>query len=316
MNKFNLAAVLVLTAVSLSAESFTYQTIAVPGATSTNPVGIDNQGQIVGNYTNSTGTYGFIDTSGTFATLPGVSVINVSSNGTLLVSTSTGYATYVNGTYSPLTIPGYAYLPPQYSPPVPITPVAINNSGQLLGDAEFGENEGQFLVTGNQLTLISEQMENSIFTTGLNNQAEAVGTEYIIDHSDPSLDTALGAIYNPSTASWTSLQAPGYEIATVFNAINNLGQIVGSAALDAYPPYPQAVLYSSGVFTYLAVPNSIESQATGINDLGEIVGTEGSQGFLAVPAMNTAVPEPFTGVLSVLGLAVCCVLKTYLRFDR
>lgn len=39
MTQFKLAAVLAMGAISLSAESFTYETIAVPGATSTNPGG-------------------------------------------------------------------------------------------------------------------------------------------------------------------------------------------------------------------------------------------------------------------------------------
>lgn len=316
MYKSSLAATLLLTAVTLSAESFTYQTIAAPGAMSTNPVGIDDQGQIVGNYTNSLGTYGFIDTGGTFTTLAGVTVINTSSNGTLLVSTANGFATYFNGKYSPITIPGYPYLPPPYFQPFPVTPTAIDNSGQIVGNAELEAWEAQFLVNGNQLTLLSlVDGEHQIQANGLNNQAVIVGTQVVVDHGQPFGGGALpsfGAIYNSAAGNWTLVQAAD-SLDTNFSAINNSDQIVGSAAPYAYPPYDQAVLYSGGVFTYLAVPNTPESAATGINDLGEIVGNTLNQGFLAIPETNTAVPEPITGAMGILGLAVIWVSKEHLR---
>ncbi len=313
-----------MAAVSLSAESYTYQTITAPGATSTDPVGIDNQGQIVGNYTNSLGTCGFIDTGGTFTTLPGVKVINSSSNGTLLVSTANGFATYFNGKYSPLTIPGYAYYPPQYNiPPFPITPAAINNSGQLLGNAVFNVYTGQFLVQGNQVTLIGEQIENPVEANGLNDQGSAVANEYIIIHGGNGMPTAFGAVYNSSTGNWIYVQAvsPGLpfpvQAPTDFNAINNLGQVVGSVMTYNNGFGSAALLYSNGAFTYLDVPDTNNAFAMGINDLGEIVGVDSSinlvapdQGFLAIPETNTAVPEPMTGILGILGLAVVCTLKS------
>ncbi len=324
MIQFALTATLFLAAVTLSAESFTYQIITAPGATSTNPVGIDDQGQIVGNYTNSAGTYGFIDTGGRFTTLPGVKVINTSSNGTLLVSTSNGFATYSNGKYSPLTIPGYAYYPPQYFPAFPVTPVAINNSGQLLGNTEYGVFDVQFLVKGNQLTMIGNEPGGNYLATGLNNDGEAVSMEVVFTREGPTGTTVYGGIYNPATGNWTYLQAPFLldgslttsTTATSFNAVNDLGQIVGLAETygNGYTLGSDAILYSGGVFTYLPVPNMHDSIATGINDLGEIVGEAGDQsglndGFLAIPEANTAVPEPFTGMLCLLGLAALWVRR-------
>src|SRR5580658_4974717 len=44
-------------------------TIDFPGATATQAFEINNTGQIVGYYTNGSGTYGFLDSSGVFSTI-------------------------------------------------------------------------------------------------------------------------------------------------------------------------------------------------------------------------------------------------------
>jgi probable HAF family extracellular repeat protein len=50
--------------------TFTISLIDVPGSASTMAMGINNAGQIMGSYTDNTGsTHGFLDTNGTFVTL-------------------------------------------------------------------------------------------------------------------------------------------------------------------------------------------------------------------------------------------------------
>lgn len=56
------------------AVTYTFTTLDVPGATATRVWGINDAGQIVGDFSNATGTHGFLDTGGVFTTLdvPGV----------------------------------------------------------------------------------------------------------------------------------------------------------------------------------------------------------------------------------------------------
>ena len=60
---------------SVSAAPYTFTTLNVSGASSTEAVGINNAGQVVGFFADSRGVHGFINTSGTFTTLdvPGAS---------------------------------------------------------------------------------------------------------------------------------------------------------------------------------------------------------------------------------------------------
>jgi probable HAF family extracellular repeat protein len=46
-----------------------FTTIDVPGATTTNARGINDSGQVVGTYVDSTGTHGFLYTDGSFTTI-------------------------------------------------------------------------------------------------------------------------------------------------------------------------------------------------------------------------------------------------------
>ena len=49
--------------------SYSFTTINVPGATNTQANGINNRGEIVGSFTDATGTHGFIYSAGTFTTI-------------------------------------------------------------------------------------------------------------------------------------------------------------------------------------------------------------------------------------------------------
>jgi hypothetical protein len=62
-------AMMCLASLPAFADSYTFQTVDVPGASSTSLKGINNAGQIIGTYTNSNGTFGFLDSGGSFTTL-------------------------------------------------------------------------------------------------------------------------------------------------------------------------------------------------------------------------------------------------------
>jgi probable HAF family extracellular repeat protein len=92
-----------------------------------------------------------------------------------------------------------------------------------------------------------------------------------------------GFLYSRGT--YTTLDAPTAPPGTTSAAaINNLGQIVGQAHI---PGAGGGFLYSGGTFTPLAAP------ATGINDLGQIVGSRDSLGFLYSGGTYTTLDDPF-----------------------
>ena len=66
-----------------NASAFSFTQLDVPGATLTAARGINDAGQIVGVFTNSTGTHGFLDTGGSFTQIdvPGAILEGTRANG-------------------------------------------------------------------------------------------------------------------------------------------------------------------------------------------------------------------------------------------
>jgi hypothetical protein len=76
--------------------NFTFTTVQVSSGTSTSLYGINNAGRIVGAYTDSTGTHGFLDTEGVFTTLPFVPT-DINNVGQIVVLSSNGVILDTNG---------------------------------------------------------------------------------------------------------------------------------------------------------------------------------------------------------------------------
>ena len=71
-----------LFAATVSADNvYTFTQIDVPGATLTNALGVNNAGQIVGIFANSTGLHGFLDTGGNFTQIDGPDTRETVANG-------------------------------------------------------------------------------------------------------------------------------------------------------------------------------------------------------------------------------------------
>lgn len=201
----------------------------------------------------------------------------------------------------------------------------INNSGQIVGQWFDGNAYHGFLLsTGKFLTIdfpggpqytalssINDRFEilggysfqypaNSAFHSflltkgsfntdlggvGINNWGQIVGSER------PSLTEGVRG-YILTDGQREILHFPGSRD-TYANAINNLGQVVGTY-YDPVPPFseepkPHGFLFSEGQYTSIDFPggNVFQTFATGINDWGEIVGYyldgKGQHGFLATP---------------------------------
>ena len=88
-----------------------------------------------------------------------------------------------------------------------------------------------------------------------------------------------GYTYDLATGAITTLDFPGIIDATTAYGINDLGEIVGgycpgilTCPPNSVGPTSKGFLYANGVFTTLHFPGSGETQASGINNAGVIVG--------------------------------------------
>ena len=266
--------------------SYTYTTINVPGSTFTSAYGINNSGQIVGAYTDSTGAgHGFLDTDGTFTTLPFVPT-GINNVGQMVGLSSTGLILDTNGVITDIALTalpnfgGFPYGGEKI--------VKINDLGQIVGnyyDQYFG-NRG-FIYSNGIFTLIRAANpflnEEGISAHGINNAGqilvtiEYTGGTYTYLYQDEQ--------YTPIF----TLQQDLHFVSGV--ALNNVGQALGYIPIATY-------IYTNGVVGYIHLPQP--NAPYDINDAGVIVGEN---------VIATPVPEPHSLLLFAGGLAVLGLLR-------
>jgi probable HAF family extracellular repeat protein len=246
---------------------YNFITLDVPGSTFSTATGINNVGQIVGQYFSEADgrTHGFLLSGGSYTTLdvPGstgtvASGINDSGQivGDYVDAGGRGHGfLYSGGNYTTLDVPGSTFT----------EALGINNSGQIVGAYE---NPGQhgFLLSGGNYTTLDVPGAAGTVAGGINDAGEIVG-----DTGGP-----LGFLL--SGGSYTTFTVPGSQ-STTPSKINNLGQIVGSYNTGD----THGFLLSGGSYTTLDMPGSQFTFAYGINDTGQIVGDGDLQAFLATP---------------------------------
>lgn len=273
----------------------TYTIINVPGANydSTVAEGINDMGQIVGHFTDSTGNHGFLDVNGHFTQIdfPGSSNTGFSgiNNAGEIVggyedSSPQGFL-YTNGVFSPVNFPGNLYDGTS----------AINNLGQITGSVQFRRvAQHGFLYSNGGYSLIILPFTNSFSEAhGINDSGQIVGV-YFAANASGFLDT---------NGVFSSISVPNSD-GTYAYGINNSGQIVG---FFAEQNHYHGFVDTNGVFTSLDVPRGSDTIANGINNEGEIVGS-----FTPSGRPSSPVPEPGSVLLLVSGFAAIGI-KPYIK---
>jgi len=243
-----------------------------PGSTTTEPTGINNSGQIVGNYYN--GAYhGFLYKGGAFSTFdaPGyvagttiMDVRGISDSGQIVGTlfnpsvspNGTGFL-YSGGTFTSITFPGAGFT----------YPLGISSNGAYLVGVYGGAHNHGFLYTGGVFTTIDYPGATDTVPYGINNNGTIVGT----------YDDGAGNVHSflDNGGVLTSLNAPGCT-STFARGINDSGIIVGNCVNGTTGSH--GFLYNGGVSTALNFSNA---GFEGINDNGAIVGQYGTgHGFL------------------------------------
>ncbi len=211
---------------------YTFTTISVPGTSAGNTAvfGINDRGQIVGNFADYTGLHGFLDSHGNFTTIdaPGstfTELAGINNRDEILgAAVPIGNFIYAHGTFTTLT------NDPYYS-------TGINDLGQIVGSGAGPEGNDGFVDTRGNITLIDVPGAFSTGAIAINDSGQIVG-----EYGD---STGFHA-YLDTRGHFTTIDAPGSRL-TIPYGINDLGQIVGSDDFGAY-------LDTRGHFTTINVP--------------------------------------------------------------
>lgn len=177
-----------------------------------------------------------------------------------------------------LAVP-YAFTP---LPPLFFAANAINDLGQVGGRAQTSTSLGAqgraAIASGGVTTLVPAPFSNSTAVTGLNNAGDYVGTLSFGT-------TSAFAVFGGVAIALAVPPNPGGSVQP--NGINNERQVVGTAS--TYTPAPngqpgtlvgQGFVSSSGAYATLNVPGATATDARGINDAGQVVGS-----FLLTPSI-------------------------------
>lgn len=225
---------------------------SLPGGAASQAYGINNLGQVVGNDDGS-GETAFEYTNGSLQALnlpgSGGGAMGINDSGQIVGEYYLGGFLYSGGTMQT----------------IPLIPSAINNAGQIVGDARTIGMAGQmhgFLYQGGNLTDLGTLGGPTSTAAAINNAGKVVGSAQLTNGNSHAFLYTNGAMQDLGTLGGADSEAL---------AINNLGQVVGDSTLPG-SSNEEAFLYSNGKMTDLGGFGGGSSEAEGINDAGEIVG--------------------------------------------
>jgi hypothetical protein len=248
------------------ATTYSFTTIDVPALHVDEAFsGINDSGQIVGDFADLSGRHGFVDTAGSFTTfdVPGAFTTTASgiNNSSQIVGGYDGHS-YLStgGIITTISVPGA----------LSSTALGINDSRQIVGRYSDASGTHGFLDTGAGFTTIDVPGATPTSANGINNSGQIVGQGGFHGFLEVG-------------GSFTTIDVPG-ALNTAANGINNSAQIVGSYGS---PNLDHGFVFTAGHFTTIDVPGVFSTVANGINNLGDIVGIytgpTGRHGFLATP---------------------------------
>jgi len=245
-------------------DSHTFFTIDVPGSENTVARGLNSSGQIVGTFTQTGRTLGFLYDAGTFSPIefPGASITNpsgINDAGQIAGfydlddgANHHGFL-YAYGSFSTIDAPGATGT----------QPLGLNDLGEIVGTFTDARGEHGFLYQNGTFTTIDVPGATATSANGINNASELVGT-YTGTHSVTRGFRYAGGVFSDVP----NLLSMG---------INDAGQMVGGGAVST-----------------IEVPGAVgKTYPTGIDNAGQIAGfyfDAGGlvHGFLATPIAQSS----------------------------
>jgi probable HAF family extracellular repeat protein len=264
----------------------------MPGAGTTMPWGINNKGQVVGYYnkevidpkTNRRGleSHGFLWKDGIYTTLDVPDSVDTWPRGINDSGEIVGVCAFrlSSSRFSVMSYPmpglakGLAKAIQKRNPQLRVRPVEYTHHNFLY-------TEGRYTMLAN----VPGSTRTQVW--GINNKGEIVG-EYDPDQRGFLLSKGI----------YTTLNPPGATGGKAAHGINDAGQIVGTFAARGKT---HGYLLNNGKYTFLDVPGT-ETEAHGINNLGQIIPNGNGQFFLFSKGKYTALYVPGAVVCSALGI--------------
>jgi probable HAF family extracellular repeat protein len=274
----------------------------------TQTIAINNSGQIAGNYDNGTtplgGPQGFLYSNGISTTLTDPSAIGptqssggrthlngtnvsisddfsslkfagaINDNGQVVGAYVDGTGVhgflYSNGTYTTLDAPSATngVDPFGFGIPLGTSAVAINNSGQVVGDYTDATStlHGFLYSAGTYINLSGPLVSapGGTLATAINNSGQVVGNYH------DSAGSSHGFLY--SNGSYITVDDPNDTFgSTSLVGINNIGEVIGNYTNTSFAE--QGFVFSGGTYTQISDPLGTEGTfLQSINDLGQIAG--------------------------------------------
>jgi uncharacterized RDD family membrane protein YckC len=250
-----------------SATSLSFTTIDVPDATGTTALGINQTGQIVGEFADSSGNiHGYLrGSTGGFTTLdaPGATKTQawgINDAGWIVGffvdagGKEHGFFRAPTGVFTTLDVPGA----------IQIGVYGINAAAQIVGVFNDGKDlHGFFRTAAGALTTIDPPSGSNTSAEGINGAGQIVGSF-----------TAGGKVHGflrGADGAFTIIDAPG-AVTTTAQSINGAGRVVGFFFHDAGGQAHGYLRTPAGAFSMLDLPGAAATNPEGINDAGQITG--------------------------------------------
>jgi probable HAF family extracellular repeat protein len=257
--------------VNPSGSTFQFRTIDFPGALTTQAFGINERGDVVGDYTDTSGNvHGFLLKKGKFSSIdyPGAiltSARGINDAGEIVGAFSTaddpqGAHGYLlrNGIYTQRDFPGAVHT----------AILGVNESGNVTGSYDLGDITTGIGFFTNGERFISFEVPGSFPKStgphGINDNVQLIG------FYEDALDTSVTHGFLLDHAKFASIDYPGAGSTALFG-INEHGEVAGSCQCNDGSNH--SFVFANGKFTVLSYPGSGSiTKAKGINDRDEVVG--------------------------------------------
>ncbi len=263
-------------------------------AYSTDATAINNQGQIVGCYTLALGgaSHGFLrqpDGYYSFYDAPGsvmTCALGINDAGIIVGEWSPGLSAAHSNGFIRSADGAFTTADPFGSTSATIT--SISGAGDMVLNAsiQFPFN-ATLLETANLTTYQAITVPTAIeaFVFGINNEREIVGGVYTPNTGSPSFLVEQAFRLSFDTGAAVIFSVPGSSSATVADAVNNRGDIVGyyGTGVDGEQRTHGLLVDRRGGFVAIDGLGNNGTVLTGINDAGQIVGRAAAHAFLADP---------------------------------
>ncbi len=266
--------------------------LTIPRQRDINATDINDNGQVVGHFTDAEGRqHGFVYDAGAFTAIDCPGAARTRAHGINNLAEIVGTFEDANQKTH-----GFAYNSGQFSPAIDCPGAGlsevwgINDYGFVVGSGRKIGNDGQaFVYNFGKYTLLNDpntgvQQPTTDFRD-INDGGQIVGFFW----GAPEINHGVCYLFHAGVfgpAMDYPYAATPREGGTVFQGINNRGQIVGNF-FDLATPTP--FVYDAGTCYQLVIPGATTAWISGINDNGQVVGTfkdaSGAHGYIAALAL-------------------------------